>query len=124
MQSQWKQVGIDIRVRNEPPRVFFGQTIHERRFTGLAMLVWGKGPEHIPRTTLHSEHIPSAEDGWAGQTYTDFENAELDAVIEAINLENDRTKRMAMWDRLQQIYTKEVPVVVHYWRAKPNINPK
>src|SRR3546814_15529488 len=92
MQSQWKQVGIDIRVRNEPPRVFFGQTIHERRFTGLAMFGWGKGPEHIPRTTLHSEQIPSAENGWSGQNYTGFENAEMDALIEAINLEIDRPR--------------------------------
>src|SRR3546814_1164292 len=105
--SQWKQVGIDIRVRNEPPRVFFGQTIHERRFTGLAMFGWGKGPEHIPRTTLHSEQIPSAENGWSGQNYTGFENAEMDALIEAINLEIDSTKRKAMWDRMQAIYAEE-----------------
>src|SRR3546814_12589079 len=63
LQSQWKQVGIDIRVRNEPPRVFFGQTIPERRFTGLAMFGWGKGPEHIQRTTLPSEKIPTAANG-------------------------------------------------------------
>ncbi|HEY9536343.1 MAG TPA: peptide ABC transporter substrate-binding protein [Kiloniellaceae bacterium] len=124
LQSQWKQVGIDIRVRNEPPRVFFGQTIHERRFTGLAMFGWGKGPEHIPRTTLHSEQIPSAENGWSGQNYTGFENAEMDALIEAINLEIDRTKRKAMWDRLQEIYAEEVPVIGLYWRSNPHILPK
>ena len=27
LQSQWKQVGIDVRIRNEPARVFFGQTV-------------------------------------------------------------------------------------------------
>jgi peptide/nickel transport system substrate-binding protein len=124
LQSQWKQVGIDVRVRNEPPRVFFGQTIHERRFTGLAMFGWGKGPEHIPRTTLHSEEIPSAENGWSGQNYTGFKNAEMDELIEAINLEVDRKKRKAMWDRLQEIYVEEVPVIGLYWRSNPHILPK
>jgi peptide/nickel transport system substrate-binding protein len=124
LQSQWKQVGIDVRVRNEPPRVFFGQTVHERRFTGLAMFGWGKGPEHIPRTTLHSEEIPSAENGWSGQNYTGFKNAEMDELIEKINLEIDRKKRKAMWDRLQEIYVEEVPVIGLYWRSNPHILPQ
>src|SRR3546814_15857841 len=90
LQSQWKQVGIDIRVRNEPARVFFGQTVHERRFTGLAMFGWGKGPEHIPRTTLHSEEIPTADNGWSGQNYTGFKNADIDELIEKKNLQAHR----------------------------------
>ncbi|NIA70167.1 peptide ABC transporter substrate-binding protein [Pelagibius litoralis] len=124
LQSQWRQVGIDMRVRNEPPRVFFGQTVHHRRFTGLAMFAWGKGPEHIPRTTLHSEEIPSEENGWSGQNYTGFRNAEMDALIEAINLELDRPKRKAMWSRIQQIYAEEVPVISLYWRANAYVMPK
>jgi peptide/nickel transport system substrate-binding protein len=124
LQSQWKQVGVDMRVRNEPPRVFFGQTVHERRFTGLAMFAWGKGPEHVPRTTLHSEEIPTAENGWSGQNYTGFRNAEMDDLIEAIVLELDRDKRQKMWFRLQEIYAEEVPVISLYWRANPYILPK
>jgi peptide/nickel transport system substrate-binding protein len=98
--------------------------LHERRFTGLAMFGWGKGPEHIPRTTLHSEEIPTAENGWSGQNYTGFRNAEIDELIEAINLEVDRPKRKAMWDRLQQIYAEEVPVIGLFWRSNPYILPK
>ena len=124
LQSQWKQAGFDIRVRNEPARVFFGQTIHERRFTGLAMFAWGKGPEHVPRSTLHSEEIPTEANGWSGQNYTGFRNAEMDALIEAINLELDRPKRKAMWKRLQAIYAEEVPVISLYWRANAYILPK
>jgi peptide/nickel transport system substrate-binding protein len=124
LQSQWKQAGFDIRVRNEPPRVFFGQTIHERRFTGLAMFAWGKGPEHVPRTTLHSEEIPSEDNGWSGQNYTGFKNAEMDELIEAINLELDRAKRKEMWKRVQAIYAEELPVISLYWRANAYVLPK
>ncbi|GAB4224007.1 MAG: peptide ABC transporter substrate-binding protein [Kiloniellaceae bacterium] len=124
LQSQWKQLGIDVRVRNEPPRVFFGQTVHERRFTGLAMFAWGSSPENAPRSTMHSEEIPSEENGWAGQNYTGFRNAEMDELIEAINLELDRAKREKMWHRLQEIYAEEVPVIPLYWRANPYILPK
>lgn len=124
LQSQWKQVGIDVRVRNEPPRVFFGQTLHERRFTGLAMFGWGKGPEHVPRTTLHSEEIPTAENGWSGQNYTGYRNPEMDALIEAIGLELDREKRKEMWYRLQDIYAEDLPVIGLFWRSNPYILPK
>jgi len=124
LQSQWKQAGFDIRVRNEPARVFFGQTIHERRFTGLAMFAWGKGPEHVPRSTLHSEEIPTEANGWSGQNYTGFRNPEMDELIEAINLELDRPKRKELWKRVQAIYAEEVPVISLYWRANAYILPK
>ncbi|WP_299620131.1 peptide ABC transporter substrate-binding protein [Pelagibius sp.] len=124
LQSQWRQVGIDMRVRNEPPRVFFGETVHHRRFTGLAMFAWGKGPEHVPRSTLHSEEIPSEANGWSGQNYTGFRNAEMDALIEAINIELDRPTRKDMWARVQAIYAEEVPVISLYWRANAYVLPK
>ena len=124
LQSQWRQVGIDMRVRNEPPRVFFGETVHHRRFTGLAMFAWGKGPEHVPRSTLHSEEIPSEANGWSGQNYTGFRNAEMDALIEAIEVELDRPTRKAMWARVQAIYAEEVPVISLYWRANAYVLPK
>ncbi len=124
LQSQWKQAGFDIRVRNEPPRVFFGQTVHERRFTGLAMFAWGSSPENVPRTTLHSEEIPTEENGWSGQNYTGFRNQEMDDLIEAINLELDRARRKELWQRLQEIYAEEVPVIPLYWRANAYILPK
>ena len=31
LQSQWKRLGIDIRIRNEPARVFFGETVSRRK---------------------------------------------------------------------------------------------
>lgn len=124
LQSQWKQAGIDMRVRNEPPRAFFGETVHHRRFTGLAMFAWGKGPEHVPRTTLHSEEIPTEENGWSGQNYTGFRNAEMDELIEAIGVELDRPTRKEMWARVQQIYAEEVPVISLYWRANAYVLPK
>ncbi|HEX2117017.1 MAG TPA: peptide ABC transporter substrate-binding protein, partial [Alphaproteobacteria bacterium] len=37
LQSQWRRLGIEVRLRNEPARVFFGQTMKQRQYTGLAM---------------------------------------------------------------------------------------
>ncbi|MEK9724902.1 MAG: peptide ABC transporter substrate-binding protein, partial [Rhodospirillaceae bacterium] len=124
LQSQWKAAGVDVRIKNQPARVFFGQTVTERRFTGLAMYAWISAPEGVPRTTLHSSHIPTAENNYAGQNYTGFVNAEVDALLESIETELDRAKREVMWHRLQTIYAEELPVIPLYYRANPFIIPK
>ncbi|MEM7024957.1 MAG: peptide ABC transporter substrate-binding protein [Pseudomonadota bacterium] len=123
LQSQWRRLGIDIRIRNEPARVFFGQTVNERKFTGLAMFAWSSAPEHVPRTIMHSEEIPTEENGWAGQNYAGYVNPEVDELIDAIEIELDRDKRQAMWHRLQEIYAEELPALPLYFRANAHIWP-
>ena len=124
LQSQWRAVGVDIHIRNEPARVFFGQTLKERRFSGLALFAWLSAPEHVPRTMLHSTMIPAAENGWAGQNYTGFRDAEMDEILDAIEIELDRDKRKELWQRIQSIYAEELPALPLYWRAQAFIIPK
>ncbi len=124
LQSMWRQVGIDVRIRNEPARVFFGETVSKRKFTGAAMFAWLSSPESVPRTTLRSDQIPTEANAWSGQNYTGFKNAEMDALIDAIEIELDRGKRKDLWRRLQRLYVEELPVIPLYWRAAPFVLPK
>ena len=124
LQSQWRQVGIEVKIRNEPARVFFGQTVTERRYTGLAMFAWVSSPENVPRSVLKSDQIPTAENNWAGQNYTGYRNPEMDALLDAIEVELDRPRRKALWAELQRIYAEDLPVLPLYWRANPFILPK
>jgi len=124
LQSQWKAIGVDIRIKNEPARVFFGQTVTERKFKGLAMFAWYSSPEGLPRSTLHSAHIPHKDNNFAGQNYTGFRNQEMDDLLETIEVELDRKKRKKLWRRLQEIYATELPVIPLYFRADPYILPK
>ena len=123
LQSQWKKLGIDVRVKNQPPRVFFGETVTRRKFSGLAMYAWISAPESVPRTTLHSAHIPSPGNNFAGQNYTGFNNAEMDRLIDKIEVELDRETRRALWRRIQEIYATELPVIPLYFRANPYVLP-
>ena len=83
LQAQWAEVGVRIAIDNEDARTFFGQTVSERRFPAMAMFAWVSSPENVPRTTLHTDHIPTEDNNWAGQNYTGFSNAAMDALIEA-----------------------------------------
>ncbi|MBC8337678.1 MAG: peptide ABC transporter substrate-binding protein [Alphaproteobacteria bacterium] len=124
LQNQWKAIGVDVRIKNEPARVLFGQTVTERKFKGLVMYAWYSAPESVPRTTLHSAHIPHRDNNFAGQNYTGFRNAEMDGLLEAIEVELNRVKRAKLWRRLQEIYVTELPVIPLYFRADPYILPK
>ncbi len=123
IQGMWRQAGIEARIRNEPPRVLFGETLSRRRFTGAVLFAWISAPENVPRTTLHSAEIPRAETNWSGQNYTGFRNAEMDALLQAIPVELDREARRGLWHRLQAIYASELPVIPLWFRADAHIWP-
>lgn len=124
LQSQWREAGIEVRIRNEPARVFFGETVTKRRFTGMAMFAWLSAPESVPRLMLHSDHITTAANNWSGQNYTAYSNPEVDKLIDAIETELDREKRRVLWARLQKIYAEDLPVIPLFFRADPFIVPK
>ncbi len=123
IQAQWRQVGVEARIRNEPPRVLFGETLSRRRFQGAAMFAWVSAPESVPRSSLHSDEIPRAERNWSGQNYAGFRNAEMDALLEALPQELDREKRRALWHRLQAIYAEELPALPLWFRQDAHLWP-
>ena len=124
LQNQWKALGIEVRIRNQPARVFFGETVSQRKFPAMAMFAWISSPESVPRTTLHSSHIPSKVNNFSGQNYTGFRNKEVDQLVEKIEVELDKAKRAKMWARLQHIYADELPVIPLYFRSNPYVLPK
>ena len=124
IQGQWRKLGIETVIRNEPPRVFFGETTSKRRFTGLALFAWISSPENVPRTTLHSQEIPSQENGWSGQNFTGFKSPQMDALLDAIEVELDRDKRALLWAELQRLYATELPALPLFFRADAHIWPR
>lgn len=123
IQSQLAGLGVEVSLPVQQARVFFGQTVAQRRFAGMAMFAWLSSPESVPRTTLHCEQIPSEENGWGGQNYTGYCNPEMDALIDAIEVELDREKRAALWAELQRLYATDLPALPLYWRAQAFVLP-
>lgn len=124
LQSQWKAIGADVRIKNEPARVLFGETISKRKFTGMALFAWLSSPENVPRTTLHSTMVPSEANGWAGQNYANNRNQEMDDLMDCMEIELDRGKREQMWHKLQAIYAEELPDLPLYFRSQAFVFPK
>ena len=124
LQSQWRALGIDLRIRNEPARVFFGETVTRRKFPAMAMYAWLSSPARVPRGQLHSTMIPAAENGWAGQNYPGFKNALMDNTLDGVESVCEPRANRRLWRQLQRIYATELPALPLYFRAEPHIMPK
>ncbi|MBS0517718.1 MAG: peptide ABC transporter substrate-binding protein [Proteobacteria bacterium] len=123
IQSQLRQVGIDLRIKAEPPRVF-SDALNHRRFSALAMYAWVERPEGVPRSTLHSEEIPSEKNGWSGQNYPAYANPKMDKMLDAAERELDPEKRRIFFDEIQRLYADDLPVLPLYFRVDPFVIPK
>ncbi|MDP6515688.1 MAG: peptide ABC transporter substrate-binding protein [Alphaproteobacteria bacterium] len=124
LQSQWKKAGIEIVIRNEPARVYFGETMTKRANSGLSMYAWLSAPESLPLTTLRSDNIPNEANGWSGQNYPGYANPEMDRLIDAIEIELDPEARLPMWAELQRLYATDLPALPLFFRAEAYFFPK
>ncbi len=124
LKSQWKQVGIDIDIKNEPARVFFGETTRKRKYSAMAMYSWTTSPEESPRSTLHKKSIPSEENGWSGQNYPGWINENVNKLIDQIDVEFNSSKRNKFIHQILKHYTEEVPVIPLYYRSNVSVTPK
>ena len=103
--------------------MLFGETLQHRNFD-MVMYAWISAPENVPRTTLRSDEIPDAANGFAGQNTPGFKNPEMDRLIDALEIELDPGKRKTLWAEAQLLYATELPSLPLYFRSEAYILPK
>jgi peptide/nickel transport system substrate-binding protein len=124
LQNQWKQIGVEVVIKNVPARTFFGETLKKQQFTALAQLAWSSNPESPPTSTLATAGIPTAANNYAGANYPQFSHPGMDKLIDDVQRELDPAKRKPLWFEMQKIYTDEVPVLPLYFRTDVYVVPK
>ena len=123
MQSEWRRIGVETVIRNEPARTLFGETLKHRVFKGLAMFAWSTSIESTPRQILGSSQIPSAANNWGGGNYTGFRDSAMDADIDAMEKELDPDKRRVLWADMQRVYAEKLPVLPLFFGAEAHVWP-
>lgn len=124
MQSEWRRIGIETDIENQPARTLFGETLKHRSFKGLAMFAWSSSIESTPRQILDSGQIPTAANNWGGGDYTDFRDAKMDADIDAMEKQLDPAKRRVLWAEMQKIYAEQLPVLPLFFGAEGHVWPR
>lgn len=123
LQNQWKQVGIEVNSKNEPARVFFGETTKKRNFDSMALFAWVSSPESSQKSTFSSKNIPTAKNGMSGQNYMGWVNKKVDQDLEDLDIEFDPAKRLTLVHGILKAYTDEVPVLPLYYRSDVAVIP-
>lgn len=123
LQSQWKDLGIEILLKNEPGRVLFSETIPKRKFD-LALFAWSSTPEQSPESTFSSKNIPTEKNSWSGQNNPGWSNATVDKNLEKLKEEFDPKKRKALIAEIIKAYTTDIPVIPLFFRPDNAVIPK
>lgn len=123
LQNQWKAVGVEILIKNEPARVFFGETLKQRSYKGMGMYAWVSTPESSPRAQFHSSQIPTAANNYSGQNMTGWKSSKVDELIPKIEAEFDSNKRAELGWQFVKLYTEDVPVIPLYYRSDVAVIP-
>ncbi|HXP95285.1 MAG TPA: peptide ABC transporter substrate-binding protein, partial [Telmatospirillum sp.] len=123
-QQAWKRLGIEVTLRNQPARTFFGDTVLKHAFPSLALFAWSSFPESLPRTTLASDMAPVQANNFAGQNTGGYKNPEMDRLLDAIEGELDKERRRSLWYQLQALYAEDLPALPLTFHAVPFVLPK
>jgi peptide/nickel transport system substrate-binding protein len=107
-QANWRRIGVEMEIRNMPASVVWGEFTTRSQFDTL-LVAWdptvGLDPDYTARA--HSRQIPVKHN--VGSNYVQYENAEVDRLLEQGISELDREKRIAIYHRIQEILHEEVP---------------
>lgn len=123
LQNQWKQIGVEVNSKNEPARVFFGETTKKRNFDSMALFAWVSSPESSPKSTFSSKNIPSNKNGWSGQNYMGWSNKRVDQLLEELDIEMKDEKRKDMVHEIVKNYMDDLPVIPLYYRSDIAVIP-
>jgi peptide/nickel transport system substrate-binding protein len=124
LQEQWKKIGVEISIKNEPARVFFGETTRKSLYPGLAMYAWLSSPDNNPRSFHHKDSIPTEANGFSGQNPPRWVNEEVSRLIDEMDTTFDAKKREEQRHKILWHYTNDVPVIPLFYRVNISVTPK
>jgi peptide/nickel transport system substrate-binding protein len=122
IQSDLRQVGVELRLKAAPARIYFADLT--RRKFDLAFYSWITSPGSVPRTTLYSTEIPTNDNGWSGQNYPGYRNPEMDRALDSAERELDPDKRRGFFADILRLYADDLPVLPMYFRTDSFVIPK
>jgi peptide/nickel transport system substrate-binding protein len=123
MQSQWKAVGVEVLIRNQPSRQFFGETTRKRIYPGLAEYANSSRIGLPPTPFYATAGIPTEANNYNGMNASGFSNPRMDALLAQAEVELDPAKQKAIWAEMQRLYATDLPELPLYFREDPDVVP-
>lgn len=116
-QQNWKEIGVDMEIKNMPGSVVWGDYTTKSQFDTL-LVAWeptvGMDPDYSAR--CHSRAIGS------GANYTLYKNARVDELLDLGATQENVEDRKATYAEVQQILLDEVPFAPQFGVVQGNMN--
>ncbi|QJR14639.1 ABC transporter substrate-binding protein [Usitatibacter palustris] len=122
--AMWAKIGLDVKVDAMPKAQYFQRT--PKKEFSACMQGWGDNNRDAIFTFKPLFHSLN-DKGYGDTNYGNFSNAELDALIDAIDVEMDPAKRQQQINKAIEVLQREVLVIpIHRqvipWVSRSNIS--
>jgi peptide/nickel transport system substrate-binding protein len=123
LKDQWRKIGVEVLIKNEPARVLIADTLQKRKFPALIMYYWTSTPESSRHGMFHSSQIPSDKNAFTGMNYPGWTNKIVDQELEKIDRSFTPSARKQALHKIIGEYTEELPVLPLYYRSDNAVLP-
>ncbi len=123
IQAQWRQVGVDLQIKNVPARQLFSELLPHRKFD-LTLYAWSSTPEESPKPVFHSQSIPTEQNAWSGQNIMGWNRPRVDDLIHVLTHEFSFAKRKKAAAELVSLYLQDLPSLPLFFRPDSAIIPQ
>ncbi len=124
VQSQLKQIGIEVVAKSEPFRVLDGTTLRRRQYQGMVIEWDTKDPGSLPVSRIGTAGIPRESNAFSGWNVTGYSNPRVDTLLKDGLAELDPAKRQGMWDEIQAAVMDDLPLIPLYNDYSAYLSPK
>ena len=123
LKEEWKKIGVDVQIKNEPPRTFFGETVKKRAYNGILLMAVVTQPENSLAKHLHSSNIPTSSNSYVGANWGAWKNPQADQLLDKIDQEFNAKKRIELAHQLQKMYMEDIVAIPLYFRTEGSLIP-
>lgn len=115
IQSQLKQVCVEITNRFVPLQEFNGEMARKRKFKALMMSSIDFSPSVSPRIALGSDAIPKPENNNVGNNFSAYASPAMDKAISELEVALDPQTTKQKWAEVQNIFAEDLPMLPLYF---------
>ena len=119
----WRQVGIDVRIVNQPARILFGQTLKHGQSWDTALYSWMMSPGGSPRSQYATASIPTEANAYSGENFLHWSSPVMDGLLNDIDTACQPDRNLEAWHKAQALYADQLPSLPLFYRANAFVMP-
>jgi peptide/nickel transport system substrate-binding protein len=118
--QSWRAIGVATDTRAVSAAALFGQNGPQwNGRDGALIFSWGQGVFPEDRINWASAYIPKDANS-PGENAERYNNPEMDRLLDEADRTVDDAKRRAIYDRIQELQHRDVPIIFLFWYVNNN----